>query len=355
MSNDDRLVPRGSAIPVSVRRPLGAPVGGAPLDPALLPPQSPSPAGPPAAPSPQIIYINNAPAPLPVAPTPPAVPSQTIHHHHYNTTNYTQPAGPRISLRIPTPPSHSALGMASLALGIIACVVCWVPWLGLIAVPVGTIGAVLGVLGILVSLLFRKSSPSLPFAGLFICCLAAGISIASTKTLPYWQRQLQNTLSTVLPKTIAPPRDSSPAPAPPPIPALRTGGLFDSTGTVVPSAPQPAAPKLVPNPTPTPPKATLNPTIAAARDQLIAAQKACDARTMQIPEYISAVKTAADARTREAQLRESSPGSSDLMQASQDMIKADNAVSDKLARAEASDPSVAAARQALMAARSVAP
>jgi hypothetical protein len=272
------------------------------------------------------------------------VPSQTIHHHHYNTTNYTQPAGPRISFRVPAAASHSALGMASLALGIIACVVCWVPWLGLIAVPVGAIGALLGVLGILVSLLFRKSSASLPFAGLFVCCLAAGISIASTRTLPYWQRQLQNTLSTVLPKTIAPARDSSPAPAPPPMPALRTGGLFDSGGGIVPSTPQSAAPKPIPNPAPTPPT-------AAARDQLIAAQKACDARTVQTPDYQAAVKAAADARAREAQLRESSPASSDLMQASQEMIKADNAVTDFLNQAEASDPGVIAARQGLSAAR----
>jgi hypothetical protein len=96
----------------------------------------------------------------------------------------------------------------------------------------------------------------------------------------------------------------------------------------------------------------LNPTIAAARDQLDAAEKASDQRTMQTAEYQAAVYAAADARSRETSLRDNSPGSSDLVQAGQDMIKADNAVTELLTRAQASDPQVIAARQAMAAARS---
>ena len=245
MNNDDRLVPRDEPIPVSVRRPLGA--ANVPLDPSLLPPQGAPQAGPPAAAAPHIIYINNIPAPAasPVVAAVPAAaaPAQTIHHHYYNTPPAAPQSTPqttqRISFRMRTPPSQSALGMASLALGILACVVCWVPWLGLIAVPVGAIGALLGLLGVLVSLLFRKSSAGLPLAGIFTCCLAAGISIASTRTLPYWRRQLENGLSTVLPHGITLPHESGPS-APPPPPPAPIRSLFDPSPTSITPSPTPA-------------------------------------------------------------------------------------------------------------------
>jgi hypothetical protein len=319
-----------------------------------------------------VIYINNnMPAPAfasgPIGPiaNSSAPPPAEIHHHHY-----TAPAeAPRITFRIPAAPSHSALGMASLALGIISCVVCWVPWLGLIAVPVGAIGALLGVLGVLVSLLFRKSSAGLPLAGIFICCLAGGISIASTRTLPYWRGQLDRVISNVLPAGWNLPRSAAPSPAPPPPPLPATiskalsnpigaaGNLFDSSSApATPAAPATGKPAGAPS---TPSKATiapkLSPAIAAARDQLIAAEKACDRRTMQTPEYQAAVKSAADARSIEMQLRQNAPaGSADLIQAGKDMIKADNAVTDTLSRAQLSDPAVVAARQALAAAHAAA-
>jgi hypothetical protein len=341
MSNDDRLVPRDYPIPVSVRRPLGA------IEPAAQP-QQPLPPAPPA---PHIIYIHNVPAPAP-APTIPLAadppPPQVIHHYHAAP----QPAH-QISFRIPRAPSHSALGMASMALGIIACVVCWVPWLGLVAVPVGAIGALLGVIGTLISLTFRKSSAGLPIAGVFVCCLAAGISIASTRTLPYWQRQMQNGLSTVLPQWIPPSHTPASVKPPPPVPLpLPTVSLFEPAPPppATPPAPQASAAKPAASPNVA---SKLDPKISAARDQLAAAQRACDQRTMSTPDYQAAAKAAADARAREAQLRQSEPiGSSDVLQASQDMIKADNALSDMLARAEANDPNVIAARQALTAVRS---
>jgi hypothetical protein len=370
MINDDRLisgggpvpqgpVPQGPVpqgpVPVSVRRPLAA----AGIDPTIIPLRE----DPPAPPAPHIIYINNnipaAAAGVPASAMP-APPPAAIHHHHYNTTHQTTQ---RISYRIPVVRSSSALGMASLALGIIACVVCWVPWLGLIAVPVGTIGAGLGVLGVVVSLLFRKSSVGLPLTAVFVCCLAAGISIASTSSLPYWRRQLDKIITTVMPPATGSAHsasvDSSPSnsatPAPPsPLPSI--SNLLDSTPT--PATPATPSRPATPSASPTAPKPAiadkLDPSIVAARDQLAAAEKACDQRTMQSPEYLAAVKSAADARALETQLRQGSPSSSDLMQASRDMIAADNAVTDTLTRAQANDPAVISARQALIAARAAA-
>jgi hypothetical protein len=278
-----------------------------------------------------------------------------VHHHHYKTENTTH----QISYRIPRPPTHSALGTASLALGIIACTVCWVPWLGLVAVPVGAIGAVIGVIGLLVSLLFRRSSAGLPFAGIFVCCLAAGISIGSNRTLPYWQKQLNQVLATVMPKNLAPslsilPATASP-PKPPPSPPK---DLFDFGST--PAAPAPS-PTIAAKPTPVVAQPTpshsavvprLDPAVLAARDQLAAAEKACDQRTMQTPEYQAAVNAAADAKTHEAELRDTTTNAIDLAQAGKDMIQAANAVSDMRTRAQSADPTVLAARQALAAARS---
>jgi hypothetical protein len=101
------------------------------------------------------------------------------------------------------------------------------------------------------------------------------------------------------------------------------------------------------------PPPALSPAIAVARDQLAAAEKACDQRTMQTAEYQAAVKAADDARAHAASLRQTAaPGSDDLKQASQQMIAADDALNAILRQAQASDPQVAAAEQALAAARS---
>jgi hypothetical protein len=326
MSNDDRLVPRDYPIPVSVRRPLAAP-----LDPAL----APSPQGGPPSQSPaHVVYINNMPAPPPAVNLPAASVSApvapVIHHHYYNS----QETPPRISVRIAAPPANSALGMAALALGIIACVICWVPWLGLIAVPVGAIGAVLGVLGVLASLLFRRSSAGLPLAAIFVCCLAAAISIASTQSLPF----------------CSPPPAASPGLfEPSPMPAAQFQTAPPQTATPRTAAPPAAAARAS---TPPPNGASkMDPSILMARNQLTAAERGCDARTMQTPEYQAAVKAAADARSHAALLRQSSPpGSEDLKQASQAMIDADNAVNQILTRAQANDPEVIAAQQNLAAA-----
>src|SRR5438034_199108 len=79
-----------------------------------------------------------------------------------------------------------------------------IPVAGLAAVPIGAIGVVIGVLGIVVSVLLRRSSAGLPFAGVFVCALAIAISIASTKSLPYWRKQLEKAFPSLTQQTPPP-------------------------------------------------------------------------------------------------------------------------------------------------------
>ena len=335
MSNEDRpdnrLVPRDYPIPVSARRPMPSMPIPASMDPGLIPPQA-APA------SPHIIYINNVTAPSPAAATafvPPAPAPAPIHHHHHYAAQQTTH---RISYRVPAAASNSALGMASLALGIIACVVCWVPWLGLVAVPVGAIGALLGLLGVLVSLVFRRSSVGLPLTAVFVCCLAAGISITSTRSLPYWRRQLNNAASTIAPQLMPAARPETPS-TPAELPPVATPSLFGS----------PPLPAKVAQPAPAKPTAIqpLAPSVSLAMQRLRDAQSARDQLTKQSASYMAAVKAADDARSRDNSLRDTSPNSPELIQAGRDLIDADNAVSQILERAQGADPAVVDAENAL--------
>jgi hypothetical protein len=326
MSNDDRLARRGNPIPVSVRRPP------AQADDPL------SPARPEASvtqPPPQVIYINNMPAPAPAAmpppfAAPPPAPPQQIHHHYHPMA----PAqAPRVSVRIVHPPGQSALGTAAMALGIIACLICWIPVLGMAAVPIGAIGAGLGLLGVVVSTLFRRSSAGFPLAAVIVCCVAGGVAIQTTRSLPYWSGQLRDWIKGVQSGSSV----LSPTSAAPALP--RT----DSEANVPTRSPAGVAP-----PTQPPhPMQLLDAPVASARDRLIEAERACDLQTMQSAEYQAALAAAQQARAKAAALRDSSPGSDQSRQAAADMIQADNALSAILAKAESADPNVIAARAAL--------
>ncbi len=314
-----------SPIPVTARRPEPPPYEVAPQQTA--PPQSTT----------HVIYINTPPAvpqpaPPPVQQQPNVTNQYTTHHHSYRT--------PRML-------GHSGLGMASLALGIIACVICWIPVLGLVAVPIGAIGAVLGILGVLVSSLFKRSSAGLPFAGVFVCCLAAGISIASTNSLPYWRQQLGKFVPIV-----APAKSSGPVQAPPPLPDLSKGipNVFDSQPAKV--NPTPAAPA-APQPTKNAPAvkqpipAPVDPALTAAMQKLTTAEQAAAAKFKQSQAYTDAMQSVSDAKTKVDQLRQSSPGSFDLKDASQQWMNAQNAASALVDQAVANDADVVAARAAL--------
>lgn len=72
------------------------------------------------------------------------------------------------------------LGVASLVLGIGACVFCWIPFLGLLAIPLAAIGLLLAVIGITVAIVGEKSSLSFPVGGAVICTVAILIALFVT-------------------------------------------------------------------------------------------------------------------------------------------------------------------------------
>ena len=306
MDNDSPLVPRNransGAIPVQASRAghsINIPDGRTnPFDPP-----------PPAPVQPYVVIINPPSAaspPAPITQQPPAQNHYTTHVHHYARRGASRGGG------------HSVLGMASLALGIIACVLCWMPILGLAAVPIGLIGALLGVFGLLLSALFRKSSVALPAGGIFVCILAAAISIASTGSLIYWQQQLHK----AIPQVVSAPVVNS---------QTKT-----ATGTV-PGKSSSAPP--------------VDPKVRSASEQLNSAVETATHRFLQSDAYQQAAAQLAAARDRAAQLRIDSPNSNALKQADQLMIDLNNALTGLKESAVRSDPDVITAQQQLSAAR----
>jgi hypothetical protein len=67
----------------------------------------------------------------------------------------------------------SPLGIASLVLGIGACVFCWIPFLGLLTIPFAAIGLLLAVIG-------KKSGLSFPVSGAVVCIVAILIALFVT-------------------------------------------------------------------------------------------------------------------------------------------------------------------------------
>lgn len=72
------------------------------------------------------------------------------------------------------------LGVASLVLGIVACVFCWIPFLGLLAIPLAAIGLLLAVIGITAAIVGKKSSPTFPVGGAVVCTAAILIALFVT-------------------------------------------------------------------------------------------------------------------------------------------------------------------------------
>ncbi|MBV8782118.1 MAG: DUF308 domain-containing protein [Phycisphaerae bacterium] len=328
MVDENPLIRRGKsgaahgAIPVTTRRREEA------IEP--LPPQS----QPPAAQQPYVVFIPTPQQPMagsmmPAQPSPVAPPAQhfhttttTTHHHHYSVRRQQQMG-------------HSALGIASLALGVVACIICWVPLAGLAAVPIGAIGAVLGILGVIISVFFRRSSAALPMSGVFVCVLAASISIASTGSLVYWRKQIEHFARQLQPKPAATPSHSIATPTAP-LPTISHSS----------AAPPPAVRSRAATPPPPP-----NPVVLSAAQQLKDAETVAAERAKQTDEYRTAVDRAAAARAEVAALREQSPNSAALHDASQRMIDADNQISAIIQKTQDADSAVQSARTALNAAR----
>ena len=72
------------------------------------------------------------------------------------------------------------LGIASLVLGIGACVFCWIPFLGLLAIPLAAIGLLLAVIGITSAAVGKKSSPAFPIGGAAVCIVAILVALFVT-------------------------------------------------------------------------------------------------------------------------------------------------------------------------------
>lgn len=97
-------------------------------------------------------------------------------------TKANTPAAPKKTLSKPTvgiieiQRGINPLGVASLVLGIIACLFCWIPFLGLVVIPVGGIGCVLAVVGLVISRTNKKTGYIWPVGGLVTCLLSIGLS-----------------------------------------------------------------------------------------------------------------------------------------------------------------------------------
>lgn len=75
--------------------------------------------------------------------------------------------------------STTGIGVASVVLGILACVTCWIPFLGILGIPLALIGVLLGVIGILIGI-FRKTGKGLPFSGIIVSIVSIVITVAVT-------------------------------------------------------------------------------------------------------------------------------------------------------------------------------
>lgn len=148
--------------------------------PGMMPgqqPQQPAPAAQPPQEGPthnHYIYVN-VPSQSPQQQPPP--PPQPEVHYHKTVHHYTRGgSSPRHQL--------SMLGVAALALGVIAIVIRFIPGASAATLPIAAIGFCLGLLGLLAAAFGGQSNAGVPFAGMFVCLIAAGISLYLTGWLP---------------------------------------------------------------------------------------------------------------------------------------------------------------------------
>ncbi len=94
------------------------------------------------------------------------------------------PAKPKTLAVRPAADKHSSsvcgLAVASLALGVIACVTCWVPIVGGVCVPVALMGIFFGISGGVVSIATKKTDGYLAGCGIFVCLTALCVFMAVT-------------------------------------------------------------------------------------------------------------------------------------------------------------------------------
>ena len=74
----------------------------------------------------------------------------------------------------------SPLGIASLVLGIIACLFCWIPFLGLFVIPLAAIGLLLALVGLIMASVNKKTGFVFPISGGIVCLLSIVIALVMT-------------------------------------------------------------------------------------------------------------------------------------------------------------------------------
>jgi len=88
----------------------------------------------------------------------------------------------------------SGFGIASLILGLIACLSCWIPLIGLISLPFAFLALLIGAIGIISSAISRKTYLSLSLAGVGISIIAIGVAVQITAHTVRHERPLRNIL-----------------------------------------------------------------------------------------------------------------------------------------------------------------
>jgi hypothetical protein len=296
-----------------------------------------------------IIYVN---LPAGQAPPPQAPPVESSPREvHYHTTNlYQSPRRRRSGL------GTSFLATLGFVLGGVAAGAACVPQIVWLAKPIAMLGFAMATLGMLGALLFGRVGKLMPLIALLACASAYGLWEKNTGqpiALPKIDLNLLPTSPTTptapTPVNPAPPAHSSSA-APNDPTRLHDNTIFgDGMGGW--SKPSDTATPAVPaNPAPAPalvaPSAVIN--LATAKANLEKARDAAAAR-LNI-DYKSARSAAADAASQYEQAKiNDSPGSPDLIAASQQRLQADSNMNQIEAKLR-SDPAVAAAEKALNAA-----
>lgn len=64
------------------------------------------------------------------------------------------------------------LGIASIAMGVVACVTCWVPLVGGVSIPVAILGIFFGIAGGVVAMATKRTDGYLAGCGVFVCLTA---------------------------------------------------------------------------------------------------------------------------------------------------------------------------------------
>lgn len=254
---------------------------------------------------------------------PPAAPPTEIHHHH-TTVNYTRPAAPLLGL--------SFFGTAGLVLGGLACAEVYLPHGVAFAHPLALAGLVAAAVGLLSAVLVGRTGRGVPVLALLVSAAGYALALAAAGRLAPAIRQINATLPAAIPR----------------IQIDASNGHLDISLKDQPAPPagrpvHPAPPSVsnVPSPAASPATPTAKPT---APDEVEAARLAA-AKRMGLA-YASAKADADRAASDLRAAREvDSPGSPELIAASQAAMNANAALAAMREKLDA-DPTVSEAKRA---------